>query len=390
MRAHIARIHWYCLLSGLAIFIWASYAGTAGCEEGKSTFSIGRKGTVWVWGGDNEYGLCGDGTTNPIREPRKVQKLANAKAVACGDNFSMALMDDGTVCTWGHNLFGQLGDGTNYNSTEPKQVPRLSHITAIGAGHSHALALQDDGRVWAWGWNYFGQLGDGTYEDRHSPVVVMENAKAIAGGRTHSLAVKSDGTVWAWGRNGYGQLGDKTYIDRPKPNKVPLLSDAVSVAAGNHHSLALVADGTVYAWGDNSSCQIGDGSGSDRNAPVAVLKSAKAIQAGATFSVALDKEGDVWTWGDGFWGQTATGRFFEFQPIPFELQQISGVTNIAAGYSHVLALTKEDIVYAWGNNFFGKLGDGTINKSCFPLVVSRIRNIKAIAAGGNHSLAVMR
>jgi len=44
---------------------------------------------------------------------------------------------------------------------------------SVAAGASHTVALKQDGTVWAWGGNQFGQLGDGTYEQRNTPVLVV-------------------------------------------------------------------------------------------------------------------------------------------------------------------------------------------------------------------------
>jgi alpha-tubulin suppressor-like RCC1 family protein len=52
------------------------------------------------------------------------------------------------------------------------------------------------------------------------------------GGDLHSLALKSDGTVWAWGSNGYGQLGDGPYDDRLTPVQVLNLSGIPAITAG--------------------------------------------------------------------------------------------------------------------------------------------------------------
>ena len=64
-----------------------------------------------------------------------VKGLTNVTAVAAGNEFSMALKDDGTVWAWGRNDFGMLGDGMPGNvemqNATAVQVKRLTNVTSI-------------------------------------------------------------------------------------------------------------------------------------------------------------------------------------------------------------------------------------------------------------------
>ena len=69
------------------------------------------------------------------------------------------------------------------------------------------------------------------------------------------------------------------------------------------------------------------------------------------------------------------------------------VSSIAAGYSHSLALTTDGKVYAWGGNFTGQLGLGTIGfgtEEYYPTLITALSNItvSSIAGGNYHSLAL--
>jgi alpha-tubulin suppressor-like RCC1 family protein len=70
------------------------------------------------------------------------------------------------------------------------------------------------------------------------------------------------------------------------------------------------------------------------------------------------------------------------------VKSLSGISVIAAGgEQHSLALKENSTVWAWGDNDFGQLGNGTYDGGHVPVQVS-IGGIKAIAGGGCHSLAV--
>ena len=67
---------------------------------------------------------------------------------------------------------------------------------------------------------------------------------------------------------------------------------------------------------------------------------------------------------------------------------LAGVTRIAMGYSHALALRSDGTVWAWGNNVSGALGDGSKVARSLPVQVSGLANVIAIASGGSNSLAL--
>ncbi|HBI25862.1 TPA: hypothetical protein DDX30_03695 [Candidatus Wolfebacteria bacterium] len=293
-------------------------------------------------------------------------------ALSAKYNHSLALKSDGTVWAWGHNTTGQLGDGSTTQRTTPVQVSTLTGVTSIAAGAAHSLALKSDGTVWAWGVNTSGQLGDGSTTQRTTPVQVkgvggtgfLTGVIAIAAGQSSSLALKSDGTVWAWGSNTNGQLGDGSLIQRTTPVQVKgvggtgYLTDITAIAGGGIHSLALRDDGTVWAWGYATYGQTGDGVPSGwRTTPVQVkgvggtgfLTGVTAIAAGYHHSLALKSDGTVWAWGWNQYKQLGDGTQVS-RSTPVQVVSITGVTAIFAGQYHALALKSDETVWAWGAN----------------------------------------
>ena len=78
---------------------------------------------------------------------------------------------------------------------------------------------------------------------------------------------------------------------------------------------------------------------------------------------------------------------------PVEMSEIGGIEAIAAGGAHGLALKDDGTVWAWGMNQDGQLGNGTYTLGTStpgintPVQVSNLSSVKAIAGGGQHSLA---
>jgi alpha-tubulin suppressor-like RCC1 family protein len=322
--------------------------------------------TVWGWG-DNQYGEIGDGTTIQRPSPVQVSVVSGVSAVAAGDDHGLALKGDGTtVWAWGGNAYGQLGNGaTSSPNSTPAAVPGLSGVVAVSAGYFFSLAVTSNGNVYAWGNNQYGQLGDGTTTQRNSPVQVtgLTGVTGVAAGQRHSLAVKSDGTVWAWGDNASAQLGDGTTTQRLTAVQVVGLTGAVAVGTRNFSSVALLSDGSVFGWGQDDQGQLGDGAqiSAGRIAPVQTVGIVAKANAVAYYAgAAVQTDGSVWTWGANTSGQLGTGgASSQLSNVPLSVPGLAGFSAITEGAYHVVALTSDGTVWAWGDNAYGELGDGT-------------------------------
>ncbi len=373
------------LAASLTALVFAASAGTA------SAASYG----AMSWG-ENLFRQLGDGSAEALRTlPVPVSGLSGVSAVAGGQHHSVALLSNGTVVAWGSNELGQLGNGTNTTSNVPVAVSGLSGVTAIAAGANHSLALLSNGTVVAWGADDSGQLGDGTAKEASQvPITVkgLTGVRAIAAGDEFSLALLGNGTVMAWGNDEDGQLGNGTTKERSAvPVAVKGLSGVSAIAAGAQHALAVVSGGAVMAWGSNEYGQLADESVEvASNVPVAAsgVTGASAVSAGSEFSLALLADGTVMAWGEDKFGELGNGATTADDEVPAVIGGLSGVTAIAAGGDHALALLAGGTVEAWGDGQWGELGNGTSGAaSAVPVAVKGLSEVAGISAGESHSLA---
>jgi len=324
--------------------------------------------------------------------------------ISAGSLYSMALLSDGTLWGWGYNGSGQLGDGTNTTSPFPARtiIPVGMTFSYVAGGWLHTAALASDGTVWTWGWNNEGELGDGTNTNSNIPAQVNipggVTVTAISAGlASHTVALASDGTAWAWGYNSRGQLGDGTDANSNIPVQVNLPGGIIftAFATGLYHTLALTDDGALWAWGFNSYGQLGDGTDTDSYIPLQVNLPAgvtvTAIAAGMNYSLALADDGTVWAWGENYYGELGDGTT-DHSGIPVQVQIPAGeiITSIAAGTYHALALSDSGILWAWGNNEYGQLGNGATAHSYVPVQIDLPPgvNLAAVTAGRSHTVAL--
>jgi alpha-tubulin suppressor-like RCC1 family protein len=165
-----------------------------------------------------------------------------------------------------------------------------------------------------------------------------------------------------------------------------------SVAAGYGHSLALKTDGTVLSWGRDGSGQLGDDSSlTSKSTYVSVANASNivAVAAGGNHSLALKSDGTLLAWGLDNTGQLGDGPVDIGKSTPVAVLNATNVIAIAAGGNHSLALKSDGTVLSWGLDSLGQLGnDSAIANQSVPVLVNGATSIVAIAAGDNQSLAL--
>jgi alpha-tubulin suppressor-like RCC1 family protein len=338
-------------------------------------------GTVECWG-LNSSGQLANGNEIPSNVPVAIPGVTGAVAVAVGGDHTCALIDGGTAECWGFGADGQLGNGANTGVVPtPAPVMGLTGVVAIGAGQNYTCALLSNGTVECWGLNAQGEMGNGTLTNTNTPGVVvgLTGATAIATGSFHVCAVIGDGGVDCWGENNNDQLGsvlDGGVVNEPNVVAVPGLSGVVGVTAGSDHTCALIADGGVDCWGDNDVGQVGNGTTTNNvSAPTPVVGltgAAIQVAAGASGTCALMASGGIECWGSNQYGALTTASGVPYGLTTTTAVAIPGVTGATAvnvGQNMTCALLSGGTAQCWGWNADGQLGTGQPWKSNTPVPV---------------------
>ncbi len=171
------------------------------------------------------------------------------------------------------------------------------------------------------------------------------------------------------------------------------------ISAGDSHSCGLNAVGTAYCWGENGSGQLGNGvTGGTSLVPVAVSTGVKfsSIVTGNIHSCALSLSGVAYCWGNNFAGRLGDGTTFSSNTPVLVANPAGGpktYSSISASNGHTCAVSLNSNAYCWGDNGNGQLGNsGAGASSNIPLLVSNPsagpETYISISVGYSHTCAL--
>ncbi|KAK3239804.1 hypothetical protein CYMTET_50294 [Cymbomonas tetramitiformis] len=234
------------------------------------TMAVNEEGLVFAWG-HPMYGQLGNGSNGEVIErantisyhfvtaPQIVRfDVGHCKAVdvACGNNHTVVLSEEGRVYTWGFAGYGRLGHSNQNDLMAPAELsffnggdskPRMC-AKNIAAGATASYCMTRGGMTYFWG------RTKSTGEANMYPKPVYDlngwNVRSISCGNTSTICA-ADEAIITWGSSPtYGELG---YGDpdtgAPKSSTVPKLVDVLqgviahTVSAGYAHT-AIIASRT--------------------------------------------------------------------------------------------------------------------------------------------------
>lgn len=250
---------------------------------------------------------------------------------------------------------------------------------------------------------------------------VYANARPVFNTLKTDLSDRPSLQTFVFGTGSMGELGlgpdskSKT-VKRPRLN--PLLEhlNVVDVAVGGMHAAALTKDGELYTWGVNDHGALGrdtawDGGVVDADAaedsdseaeslnpkestPTKIDGPQRFVKVAASdnITVAIDQEGHIWAWGtfrcsDGILG-FSTQSVVANRPQKLALKE--KFTDLACGTDHILALSTNGRVFAWGNGQQFQLGRRVVERTRLNGLIPRefgLKKIVLIGSGAYHSFA---
>ena len=174
-------------------------------------------------------------------------------------------------------------------------------------------------------------------------------------------------------------------------------SGSKNIGVTDATTLVLKEDGTVWGVGDNSYGMLGDGTNTSSNSPVQVminkntpLTNIVKISVGYYHVLAITKDGDLYAWGSNSNGQlginNTDSKNYATRVLNNEgTEPLYSIVDIAAGSNSSIAMDRGGNVYTWGRNDRGQLGIGNTTDKYLPQITLCSQAIK-IDQGATESI----
>ena len=325
-----------------------------------------------------------------------------ARSVAAIETREMVSGARGVLIAWGQNTHGQLG------------LAKMQERGGDTSSLTYALTKWVKERMKTAQGRLPMLPGKGTIAVPPTALIApassaidLPSVLSVSCGEFHTIVICTEGTIYSWGKNDTGQLGhgDRQSICFPKQIMALAKKICIKAACGGQHSLVLTDANKLYGWGSNVYGQLGMNI-ADKMLPTpdivpSLRRSGSChVVCGYSHTVALLKNEQLYVWGRNDCGQLGLGHYTH-SPIPEHMTALKRyqVQQIDCGYDHCVAFVAEDKgadappverVFTWGRGEEGQLGHNDFFSRCVPRSVRTLeaRGIRAVHAGGFSSAAI--
>ncbi|RMA47257.1 hypothetical protein CI603_01220, partial [Bifidobacterium sp. wkB338] len=354
--------------------------------------AIDSHGNLYSWGNNDSGQLGRDASSIPGKKPGKLppptERVSFAQASA-GVASSLAMGSDGNLYSWGNNDSGQLGRDTTKSSATKAGVvgfPEKPKPTRVSFGDKAGanLTANTDG-TWnvttpahpeeqvdvAISWTMNGQQPDThldyTYINSYTVTFDSAGGQQTPGQQQITIGKQATRPTTDPAKDGF--LFDGWFI-KDTDGKSDVAYDFSQPVTGDITLVAHWSPASTGGWSISPDKGNAMGGQQATITPPRLSRGIRFNQVSAGtaisgFSVGVASDGNAYAWGDNEDGQlgqdpdkTPTQNTPVRVPLPDGVDSGFTYTQVAAGGAHVVAIGSDQIVYAWGANDQGQLGNG--------------------------------
>jgi alpha-tubulin suppressor-like RCC1 family protein len=212
---------------------------------------------------------------------------------------------------------------------------------------------------------------------------VLISTQHITAGTYTTCGIAAGSQAFCWGGNFLGSIGDGTTILRTAPTPVAGGLSFAAITGGYDHTCGLTLSGLAYCWGSNAYGQVGDGTfDSPRLVPTHVSGGLTftMLESGTYQACGLMAGGAAYCWGNNTYGRLGDGTTTN-RSVPTPVIGGLSFTSVVSGDNHTCGLVSGGIAYCWGLNNAGQVGDGTLTDRYQPTAVAGGHTFTALTLG---------
>lgn len=384
------------------VYRWGDQVSIVATPEAGSSF------TEWSGGSCSGSGTCVVPLTDNIAVTATFV-AGSSTPVASGRlgarlGYTLAVHADGRVLSIGSGLtFG--GSGSVLPGTSAKVITGLSAISSVLAGELNNFAIATDGSVRGWGLMILGVSVTGSgpsIVDTPIPVPAVGQVTALSScGSDLLYALHGDGTVSYTPATITIGLATRTITTQTIPSLTSVTSMSeycTAMGGGLPQAVVVKSDGTVWSL-SHSFTQ--SGNISTVHVTVTQITGLPAItqvscsRSGSGFCLARATDGTVWAWGDNLYGQLGDGTLIG-RTIPIQVPGLASIAKVIAGTLESYAIDTHGDVFSWGDSndtgfikFLNNLGRTITHNAWVPGRVPLPGPATALAASGSHAVVLL-
>lgn len=326
----------------------------------RSTCAIREAGAVWCWGAIRAH----PAETHDRPMAGVVEGLEPALELYVTAEHFCALTTKEDIRCWRQDGTAEVVEGkailaAGVQEFEARPVPELpAPFAEVAFGPHHGCARTTDENIYCWGRDEDNRLGQGTLvtEPRPGPIPGIEGATQLMPNRSGNCA-RVDGVIRCWGwfqspRVSEHLASDFREAEPGVPGTHHLVVDSeevrmlVAPVAFQRKICLLSIEGTLRCLPSQSGPL----------EEIALPEPAIAVAAGRSHVCALSEGRRVYCWGDNVDGQVGVKKSTRTEQEPREVALEGRAASLALGDNHSCAILEEGAVWCWGSNSHRQVG----------------------------------